>query len=102
MELVNLLSFCSSPVLLDLPLPLSVSLLSVLLLFPLQLHPFLLETLALLRHLPPLLLLPQLLLTLDGRADKQQSVYQTFLCRENILLAAFEEQCGLHHYRGVD
>lgn len=54
----------SPPVLLDLPLPLAVPLLSVLLLFPLQLHSLLLEALPLLHRLLSFLLLPHLLFTL--------------------------------------
>lgn len=63
----------SSPVLLDLPLPLAVPLLAVLLLFPLQLHPLLLVALPLLRRLLLLLLLPELLLTLERATTRNQT-----------------------------
>lgn len=68
---INILySMCSSPVLLDLPLPLAVPLLSVLLLYPLQLHSLLLVALPLLCRLLLLLLLPQLLFALERNKKK--------------------------------
>ena len=68
---------CSSPVLLDLLLPLAVPLLSVLLLYPLQLHSLLLVALPLLRRLLLLLLLSQLLLTLEKKRKHGTSSAQT-------------------------
>lgn len=75
---INILySMCSSPVLLDLPLPLAVPLLSVLLLYPLQLHSLLLVALPLLCRLLLLLLLPQLLFALERNKKNMEKQHES-------------------------